>query len=86
MFDTKILLVILVIALVVFGAKRIRTLGSDLGAYHEATSVGLGLPRSIGIGKGAVLLEDFDSGVESFLTVLDAERSLYAADDALAQK
>jgi mttA/Hcf106 family len=84
MFDTKILLVILVIALVVFGAKRIRTLGSDLGAYHEATSVGL--PRSIGIGKGTVLLEDFDSGVESFLTVLDAERSLYAADDALAQK
>jgi sec-independent protein translocase protein TatA len=32
MFDTKILLVILVIALVVFGAKRVRTLGSDLGA------------------------------------------------------
>jgi sec-independent protein translocase protein TatA len=32
MFDTKILLVFLVIALVVLGAKRLRTLGSDLGA------------------------------------------------------
>ncbi len=32
MFDTKILLVIAVVALVVFGAKRLRTLGSDLGA------------------------------------------------------
>jgi sec-independent protein translocase protein TatA len=32
MFDTKILLVILLIALVIFGAKRLRTLGSDLGA------------------------------------------------------
>ena len=32
MFDTKMLLVILVIALVVFGTKRIRSIGSDLGA------------------------------------------------------
>jgi sec-independent protein translocase protein TatA len=32
MFDSKILLIILAIALVLFGAKRIRTLGSDLGA------------------------------------------------------
>jgi sec-independent protein translocase protein TatA len=32
MFDTKMLLVILVIALVVFGTKRLRSIGSDLGA------------------------------------------------------
>ncbi|MBS0612219.1 MAG: Sec-independent protein translocase subunit TatA [Proteobacteria bacterium] len=32
MFDTKMLLVILAIALVVFGTKRLRGIGSDLGA------------------------------------------------------
>lgn len=32
MLDTKMLLVILAIALVVFGTKRLRTIGSDLGA------------------------------------------------------
>ncbi|MDE2304231.1 MAG: Sec-independent protein translocase subunit TatA [Gammaproteobacteria bacterium] len=32
MLDSKMLLVILAIALVVFGTKRLRTIGSDLGA------------------------------------------------------
>ena len=32
MFDSKILLVILAIALVIFGTKRLRSIGSDLGA------------------------------------------------------
>ena len=32
MFDSKMLLVILAIALVVFGTKRLRSIGSDLGA------------------------------------------------------
>lgn len=32
MFDSKMLLIILAIALVIFGAKRLRTIGSDLGA------------------------------------------------------
>ncbi len=32
MFDSKMLLVILPIALVIFGTKRLRTIGSDLGA------------------------------------------------------
>ena len=32
MFDSKMLLVILAIALVIFGTKRLRTIGSDLGA------------------------------------------------------
>ncbi len=32
MFDSKMLLVILAIALVIFGTKRLRTIGSDLGS------------------------------------------------------
>ncbi|HME38871.1 MAG TPA: Sec-independent protein translocase subunit TatA [Steroidobacteraceae bacterium] len=32
MFDTRMLIVILLIALVIFGTKRIRSIGSDLGA------------------------------------------------------
>ena len=32
MFDGKMLLVILAIALVIFGTKRLRSIGSDLGA------------------------------------------------------
>ena len=32
MFDSKMLLVILAIALVVFGTKRLRSIGTDLGA------------------------------------------------------
>jgi len=32
MFDSKMLIVILLIALVIFGTKRLRSIGSDLGA------------------------------------------------------
>ena len=32
MFDSKMLLVILAIALVIFGTKRLRSIGSDLGS------------------------------------------------------
>ncbi|MDP9082715.1 MAG: Sec-independent protein translocase subunit TatA [Pseudomonadota bacterium] len=32
MFDSKMLLVILAIALVIFGTKRLRSIGTDLGA------------------------------------------------------
>jgi sec-independent protein translocase protein TatA len=32
MFDSKLLLVLLAIMLVIFGTKRLRTIGSDLGA------------------------------------------------------
>jgi sec-independent protein translocase protein TatA len=32
MFDPKMLLVVLAIMLVIFGTKRLRSLGSDLGA------------------------------------------------------
>jgi sec-independent protein translocase protein TatA len=44
MFDTKMLLVILVIALVIFGTKRLRSIGTDLGAavkgFKQAMSDG----------------------------------------------
>jgi TatA/E family protein of Tat protein translocase len=32
MFDSKILLIFLAVMLVIFGTKRLRTIGSDLGA------------------------------------------------------
>jgi sec-independent protein translocase protein TatA len=48
MFDSKVLIVILVIALIVCGTKRLRSIGSDLGgaikdfkqAMHDAESSG----------------------------------------------
>lgn len=44
MFDTRMLVVILLIALVIFGTKRLRTIGSDLGAavkgFKQAMSDG----------------------------------------------
>ncbi len=44
MFDSKMLLVILAIALVIFGTKRLRSIGSDLGAavkgFKQAMSDG----------------------------------------------
>ena len=44
MFDSKMLLVILAIALVIFGTKRLRSIGTDLGAavkgFNQAMSDG----------------------------------------------
>ena len=44
MFDTRMLVVILLIALVIFGTKRLRSIGSDLGAavkgFKQAMSDG----------------------------------------------
>ncbi len=44
MFDTRMLVVILLIALVIFGTKRLRTIGTDLGAavkgFKQAMSDG----------------------------------------------
>ncbi len=70
MFDSKMLLVILAIALVVFGTKRLRTIGSDLGAavkgFKQAMSDGEReeevkqlKPEQIKQDKDA----DFDAGV-----------------------
>jgi sec-independent protein translocase protein TatA len=41
MFDSKMLLIILAIALVIFGAKRLRTIGSDLGAAVKGFKSGM---------------------------------------------
>lgn len=52
MLYSKVLIVILVLAIIVFGTKRLRSMGSDLGgaikgfrgAMHEGESSGLELP------------------------------------------
>ena len=52
MLDSKFLIVILVLAVIVFGTKRIRSIGSDLagaikgfrGAMHEGERSGPELP------------------------------------------
>ena len=44
MFDSKMLIVVLLIALVLFGTKKLRTIGSDLGAavkgFKSAMKIG----------------------------------------------
>ena len=44
MFDSKMLIVVLLIALVIFGTKRLRSIGTDLGAavkgFKQAMSEG----------------------------------------------
>jgi sec-independent protein translocase protein TatA len=65
MFDSKMLLVILAIALVIFGTKRLRTIGSDLGAAVK------GFKQAMNEGESEEKLKqikqdkdaDFDSGV-----------------------
>jgi sec-independent protein translocase protein TatA len=42
MFDTKILLIILAIALVILGTKRLRSIGSDLGGAVKGFKQALG--------------------------------------------
>ncbi|MGD0493805.1 MAG: twin-arginine translocase TatA/TatE family subunit [Steroidobacteraceae bacterium] len=45
MFDSKMLLIFLAIALVLFGTKRLRTIGSDLGAAMR------GFKQAVGDGE-----------------------------------
>jgi len=63
MFDSKMLLVILAIALVIFGTKRLRTIGSDLGAavkgFKQAMNDGESEDRVKQLKQDA----DFDAGV-----------------------
>ena len=56
MFDSKMLLVILAIALVIFGTKRLRSIGTDLGAavkgFKQAMNDGaVELDMVVNIGK-----------------------------------
>ena len=46
MFDSKMLLVILAIALVIFGTKRLRSIGSDLGAAVKGFRKSLQAPQA----------------------------------------
>ena len=63
MFDSKMLLVILAIALVIFGTKRLRTIGTDLGAavkgFKQAMSDGESEEKVKQLKQDA----DFDQGV-----------------------
>jgi sec-independent protein translocase protein TatA len=63
MFDSKMLLVILAIALVIFGTKRLRSIGSDLGAavkgFKQAMNDGETEERVKQLKQDA----DFESGV-----------------------
>ena len=63
MFDSKMLLVILLIALVIFGTKRLRSIGSDLGAavkgFKQAMNDGESEERAKQLKQDA----DFEPGV-----------------------
>jgi sec-independent protein translocase protein TatA len=63
MFDSKMLLVILAIALVIFGTKRLRTIGSDLGAavkgFKQAVNDGESEEKTKQLKQDA----DFEPGV-----------------------
>ncbi len=63
MFDSKMLLVILMIALVIFGTKRLRSIGTDLGAavkgFKQAMNEGESEEKSKQLRQDA----DFDAGV-----------------------
>jgi sec-independent protein translocase protein TatA len=65
MFDSKMLLVILAIALVIFGTKRLRSIGSDLGAavkgFKQAMNDGESEERVKQLKQDA----DFDTGAAS---------------------
>ena len=65
MFDSKMLLVILAIALVIFGTKRLRTIGSDLGAavkgFKSAMNDGESEEKSKQLTKDRDA--DFDAGI-----------------------
>ena len=74
MFDSKMLLVILAIALVIFGTKRLRSIGTDLGAAVK------GFKQAMNDGESDEKLKhlkqdaDFESGAATpAATVRDAE-------------
>jgi TatA/E family protein of Tat protein translocase len=68
MFDSKMLLVILAIALVIFGTKRLRSIGTDLGAavkgFKQAMNDGESEDRVKQLKQDA----DFDPGHPSVAT------------------
>jgi sec-independent protein translocase protein TatA len=63
MFDSKMLLVILAIALVIFGTKRLRTIGTDLGAAVKGFKQAMNDGESEEQVKQLKHDADFDRGV-----------------------
>jgi sec-independent protein translocase protein TatA len=56
MLDSKMLLIILAIALLVFGTKRLRSIGSDLGGAIK------GFKQAIGEGESEATVAKVDGG------------------------
>lgn len=75
MFDSKMLLVVLAIALVVFGTKRLRSIGSDLGAavkgFKQAMNEGESEERVKQLKQDA----DFESGTSAPGTAAPAHQA-----------
>jgi sec-independent protein translocase protein TatA len=73
MFDSKMLLVILAIALVIFGTKRLRTIGTDLGAavkgFKQAMNDGESEEKAKQLNHDA----DFDAGAAAAAQAREAE-------------
>ncbi len=63
MFDSKMLIVILLIALVIFGTKRLRSIGSDLGAAVKGFKQSMNDGESEERAKQLKQDADFDPGV-----------------------
>jgi sec-independent protein translocase protein TatA len=68
MFDSKMLLVILAIALVIFGTKRLRTIGTDLGAAVKGFKQAMNDGESEEKVKQLKQDADFDSGAAAAST------------------
>jgi sec-independent protein translocase protein TatA len=65
MFDSKMLLVILAIALVIFGTKRLRSIGTDLGAAVKGFKQAMNDGESEEKVKQLKQDADFEPGVSS---------------------
>jgi sec-independent protein translocase protein TatA len=63
MFDSKMLIVILLIALVVFGTKRLRSIGTDLGAAVKGFKQAMNEGESEEHAKQLKHDADFDSNL-----------------------
>ena len=73
MFDSKMLLVILAIALVIFGTKRLRTIGTDLGAAVKGFKQAMNDGESDEKAKQLKHDADFDSGTAASTQAREAE-------------
>jgi sec-independent protein translocase protein TatA len=73
MFDSKMLLVILAIALVIFGTKRLRTIGTDLGAAVKGFKQAMNDGESEEKVKQLKQDADFEAGAAAAAPAREAE-------------